>query len=437
MEHHAQAVEDHLIEGLSFKLRPGSSYITSRRNSTYYPAGSNHYSPNGTKVIRIPLTGDTWLDPTTVKLAFDLVNNAPAGADAAATTAKKLYPIGGGHVFFRRMRLFAGNALCEDIDDYHRLSQMLSVLQPKNKRLNDFVEGGNDVVEGIMNPIDGGDYRTIIFTPLSGLLGQDKYLPLRYCNIVIELELVNHELDAILKVGANDGVSVTTAATISQSWYMQNVRLLCDTVQLDNELDNQFAQHLLSGKTMPIQFTSYTTQKQSITTTQPTLNISRALTRLKDIFVTFDDEDGDRTIYKTANSFKHPSGTASGPNAVSFHLTIGSNVWPDYPAKSSVEMFYMLKKALGIQDSSFYDIDINYKTYLGEAEDTTNGKQRKFIIGQNLEKVINSNFTGLSTKAGDLITLKLDNIIETTHVYIHLHYDGILNITDIGSSVLD
>ena len=32
MESHAQATEDYLIEGLSFKLAPGASYFTNRRS---------------------------------------------------------------------------------------------------------------------------------------------------------------------------------------------------------------------------------------------------------------------------------------------------------------------------------------------------------------------------------------------------------------------
>jgi len=36
MESHAQATEDYLIEGLSFKLAPGASYVTNRRSVTFF-----------------------------------------------------------------------------------------------------------------------------------------------------------------------------------------------------------------------------------------------------------------------------------------------------------------------------------------------------------------------------------------------------------------
>jgi hypothetical protein len=70
MESHAQSVEDNLIECVSFKLRPGASYVTDRRYVAYFPQGFNFYSPEGTQVIKVLLTGDQWLDPSTVQLQF-------------------------------------------------------------------------------------------------------------------------------------------------------------------------------------------------------------------------------------------------------------------------------------------------------------------------------------------------------------------------------
>ena len=38
----ANGVEDKLIDGLSFKLQPGASYVVDRRSVTYHPQGSNN-----------------------------------------------------------------------------------------------------------------------------------------------------------------------------------------------------------------------------------------------------------------------------------------------------------------------------------------------------------------------------------------------------------
>ena len=39
----ANGVEDKLVDGLSFKLPSGASYVTNRRSCTFHPQGSNIY----------------------------------------------------------------------------------------------------------------------------------------------------------------------------------------------------------------------------------------------------------------------------------------------------------------------------------------------------------------------------------------------------------
>ena len=75
LEATTNAIEDHLIDSLSFRLQPGASYVTNRRSVSFFPQGSNIYKPiAGTKVIKVNLTGDGWLDPSTVQLQFTLKN---------------------------------------------------------------------------------------------------------------------------------------------------------------------------------------------------------------------------------------------------------------------------------------------------------------------------------------------------------------------------
>lgn len=67
------ALEDQLIDPLSFRLTKTASYITKRRSCTYHPQGSNIYHPTtGTKLIKILLSGTDWLDPSTFRIMFDL-----------------------------------------------------------------------------------------------------------------------------------------------------------------------------------------------------------------------------------------------------------------------------------------------------------------------------------------------------------------------------
>ena len=76
MEHHGQSVDDALIGGVSYKLKPGASYVTDRRSVSYFASGGNTYSPNGVKVMKFNIAGDQWLDPSTFRVAFQLKNHS-------------------------------------------------------------------------------------------------------------------------------------------------------------------------------------------------------------------------------------------------------------------------------------------------------------------------------------------------------------------------
>ena len=93
VESYANSVEDKLVDGLSFKLDPGASYINERKSVTFHPQGSNIYKPGtGTKLIKIQLTGQDWLDPTTFRVMFDVVND---------DEEKYLRPVSGPWSFFQ------------------------------------------------------------------------------------------------------------------------------------------------------------------------------------------------------------------------------------------------------------------------------------------------------------------------------------------------
>ena len=127
------SVEDYLIDGLSFKLQPGASYVTDRRSVSFFTAGSNIYTPgSGARVARINLnTSDGWLDPSTVRVIYTLVNNDKTSIDHV------LRPVSGPWSFFRRARCLVGGAILDDLDYYNRVHEMLHILTSTNNRTND------------------------------------------------------------------------------------------------------------------------------------------------------------------------------------------------------------------------------------------------------------------------------------------------------------
>ena len=71
-------------------------------------------------------------------------------------------------------------------------------------------------------------------------------------------------------------------------------------------------------------------------------------------------------------------------------------------------------------------------------------RSRKYIIGLGLEQISGAGFTGLSTKAGDLLTLNFkdcdaDGAADSVpaRVFCALNYDCVLNISDGGVALLD
>ena len=130
----ANGIEDELIDGLSFKSNLGASYVVDRRSVTFHPQGSNIYQPGArTKIFRMLLTGDNWLDPSTFRIQFDL-NNLDANAN------KELKAISGPWSFFRRMRVLCSGQLVEDITDYNRIHEMMQTLIARESRENDAAE---------------------------------------------------------------------------------------------------------------------------------------------------------------------------------------------------------------------------------------------------------------------------------------------------------
>ena len=435
MEATAQSVEDYLIDGLSFKLRPGASYITNRRSVSYFPQGGNQYSPNGVKVIRIMLTGDSWIDPSTIRVMFNLVNDGTAN--------QLLYPVSGPWCFFRRLRVLCGGQLLEDIDYYNKVHEMFHNFQSKAVRENDNVEGflgleynlNSAYVPANANcAIAGaGGFMTVSFRPLSGLINQDKYLPIRYAPITLEFEIVNNYTDCIIAPSANDFVAANTSAL----WEINQFQIKCDVCTLDNALDNEYAQHLLSGKSLPINFSTYVTQLQAITSNSSvSINVQRAFTRLKSAFVSLVNTiDLSTGVRKEFNFFYNPGFHANSlydsSKDVQFQLQIGSKLFPEYPIWSTQESFYQLRKCLGVQATSFHSIDISAQEY----------KTTKYIVGIDTEKVLAAGFTGLNTKAGDLMTVKFSRMptdaTAPDKMYIILHADVVMNIRDSGVEIFE
>ena len=136
------------------------------------------------------------------------------------------------------MRVICGGQIVEDIDNYNRTHEMIHMMKPTEKRLNDAIEGFGDSEHQELNhdsadspsPLPKGHTQTVWFTPLSGLLPQDKFLPIRYCPTQLEFELVGNATDAVQ--GSASAALPFPGRT--ESFETSDVQVKCDLVQLDN-----------------------------------------------------------------------------------------------------------------------------------------------------------------------------------------------------------
>ena len=72
-------------------------------------------------------------------------------------------------------------------------------------------------------------------------------------------------------------------------------------------------------------------------------------------------------------------------------------------------------------------------------------RSTKYVIGIDTEKMLGASFSGMETKTGSLLTLRLDQAnggaalpdVGTTKIHYALEYDVVLQINDTGVTILE
>ena len=207
--------------------------------------------------------------------------------------------------------------MADDVDYYNRAHEMMHILTTNN---NSDTEGfgyrwysrdnylNYDIAH--LPGVASGASINACFKPLVGLFAQRKFIPLMWCPITLEFEIVSGSIDAVITpIAAGPAFTPTNTST---SWQIQDVRIIADVVTLDNGLQNSYAEHGLSGKSLPINYSTYVTFLQSCVFPSINVRVTRAVSRLKTVLFNF---GGDHTtvtnsltgIYKDWNNFQHPN----------------------------------------------------------------------------------------------------------------------------------
>ena len=284
-------------------------------------------------------------------------------------------------------------------------------------------------------------------------------------NLSIELELVTNATDCIINPNDNDesdtGIAadlrnrftvvvsgdVGKATNTSIDWEISNPRVICDVCTLDNHLNNEYVKHLLEGKGLPITYTTYITQSQAVKgSTDFSVPVIRSVSRLVASFVTFykagDPSSGYEYADKEFCRFYHPhqarnpldEGIHDKNKDLEFQIQLGSKLYPEYPCNSITQCFYHLRKALNLPMFHQHSMNINFKQY----------RDRQFVFAFSFEKVPDSSYTGINTRAGQQMLLRVKPAgatIPATEMpdtmYITMLSEQILEVKDSGLKVFD
>ena len=127
--------EDSLVDSLSFKLSGSGQYAVGRRSSTFETDGGNSQScSSGTRVLKFRLNCEGWLDPSTVRVMFDVASTDP-------DITKTLKSLGYCHGFFKRLRLSVRGQIIQELSEFNRMSHMLNLFESPQTRFSDTAEG--------------------------------------------------------------------------------------------------------------------------------------------------------------------------------------------------------------------------------------------------------------------------------------------------------
>ena len=415
MESHLASKDSSITEQFVHRLPSTADWATDRRMVKFYNSGGNSFSPVGVKVMRFDLTssGDQFLDPLTTMVQLKVVNDSWVNGNADTN----IHMANFAPCFIKRCIVRAGGVTVSDEDFWNRNYHMLMQFSPQAARDNLAVAAGKkgDIItnEAVLG-----------FPLLAPLFQQSKALPLSYMSLTIHLELVDAVADVMVKAAdLPGGVNAQ-----SSSWHIEEPVILADLISLDSSLSAEFSNFLLKGKSLTIPYVSYYTVPHVITNGAGGFQIAmtRSLTRLKAMFMTFAHMTNDKYVY----DMKYSSISAS--QITEWQAQIGSKKYPEAALQTIPEYWFKLLEAIGIHSSVFTSSAISLSDY----------KDDSWIIGINLQKVLSDdpsgNYSGTSTKMGDLLTFRTKNIATSLDTaYVTLAYDGILSISEESVSVYD
>ena len=291
---------------------------------------------------------------------------------------------------------------------------MLSRLKPRDWRMNEALESGglfgdaNDYLDDDLGTplIEPGNTLSMSCKPWLGLIGAGKYLPCKMAPLTLEIHFAP-ATDALWQDAFQHPAGrAATPLAFTNSFSLDDVHVKCDVVSLDSALDASLTNILAQNKALTWSYQTWYTQTGLITgnVQETSITLSRAVTRLKSLFLTFQQEPNPTS---TVLEMVHPSIMLAQTNrwsmydpTFSLQCQLGTKLFPELPCKTTANFWEHLRKAVDVHDTSTKSLSIRPHQYLRD----------QFIAAFSMEKVPGAGFSGLNTRSGDTIRLELKGL---------------------------
>ena len=136
---------DVLVGPLKYGLDPQGSYIQQRRQATTFSNVNSAEAGGGVRTITINVgSSSEWIDPSTILLSF-LITNRSTTLDLFPATPNPA-------VLFNRLQLRMGSTLIEDIEQYGKLSNIMTKLSMSPGKMMDMNQLGFGTENVATNP---------------------------------------------------------------------------------------------------------------------------------------------------------------------------------------------------------------------------------------------------------------------------------------------
>ena len=433
--------------------------VTGKRSVHIQPSSGNTFSPDGIRVIRFNVTGEGYIVPETFRL------QASFTVTAGSHAYKPCAPMS---CLFERVRVISSGQVLSDESYFDRLQSLHHEWMDKDtfKELCaesfycDVDKNGkatfSDVAAGSQVRIQMPFVTTPIFA------SNKKLIPIRYCPLVIEMQLqpIYHSMNDVTGLSNPDNYP---------KWTLSDINCLCDVLHLDPALDNLLQERHRTDK-IPLKMREWHTMKQAVTenATEFTLQLLKGMTRLCSVCVTFEGPNEDRDAYPQ----KATPATATAPrfeadekykktlnlyfppgNREEFQwwIQIGTERTPVYPVRGMREARMRARQGLchGPLSRQAYKGDLIRFGGVNGSSGQIAG--RGFFALIDTEKICGSpgglvgthhgvatDLTGENTQGGKTIYAFFQELVTTygiTAAYMHVQYVKIVNLSSAGVEV--